>query len=393
MKNIKTVIGANFGDEGKGLMTDYFCSLISANKSVLNIRFNGGAQAGHTVVTPDGFRHVFNHVGAGSFNRNVDTYLSSYFVLNPILFKKEWNRLQKYNVVPKIFVNSKCMVTFPCDMMINQIAEKFRDKNNHGSCGVGVYETICRNNLHNYIAIEAIRHAPYMLIDILLGLAKTYVPNRLKELGVDKISVEDMELLNNVNIIKNYISDIEFMLDRIFIVDDHILNHYDNLVFEGAQGLLLDRDNREYFPNLTPSNTGVKNVLEIVKDYKYDDMEVCYVTRSYLTRHGAGKLKTECNKNKIKENVVDLTNHTNEFQGDFRYGYFDENTFKKYVLNDIRNLYDGAAVSIAVTHLDESNDAVVIGDGQYKDIADISSSIGIDVRYQSFGFTRNDIKC
>ena len=53
-KQIKVVIGANFGDEGKGLMTDYFCNELSANGSVLNIRHNGGAQAGHTVVTPDG---------------------------------------------------------------------------------------------------------------------------------------------------------------------------------------------------------------------------------------------------------------------------------------------------------------------------------------------------
>lgn len=51
-KQVKVVIGANFGDEGKGLMADYFCSKLSKNGSVLNIRFNGGAQAGHTVVVP-----------------------------------------------------------------------------------------------------------------------------------------------------------------------------------------------------------------------------------------------------------------------------------------------------------------------------------------------------
>ena len=51
-KQIKVVIGANFGDEGKGLITDYFCKRLSENGSVLNIRFNGGAQAGHTVVVP-----------------------------------------------------------------------------------------------------------------------------------------------------------------------------------------------------------------------------------------------------------------------------------------------------------------------------------------------------
>ena len=78
-KQVKVVIGANFGDEGKGLMADYFCSKLSKNGSVLNIRFNGGAQAGHTVVVPaygKPKRHVFSHFGAGSFVKNTDTYLS-----------------------------------------------------------------------------------------------------------------------------------------------------------------------------------------------------------------------------------------------------------------------------------------------------------------------------
>src|SRR5262245_50739362 len=58
------VIGANFGDEGKGLLTDYLAAKDPAGTVV--IRCNGGAQAGHTVVTPAGRRHVFHHLGSGS---------------------------------------------------------------------------------------------------------------------------------------------------------------------------------------------------------------------------------------------------------------------------------------------------------------------------------------
>ena len=62
---IKIVIGANFGDEGKGLMTDYFCSKLSESyDAVLNIRHNGGAQAGHNVVTQLGKHQIFSHFGA-----------------------------------------------------------------------------------------------------------------------------------------------------------------------------------------------------------------------------------------------------------------------------------------------------------------------------------------
>ena len=64
MKHAKTVIGANYGDEGKGLTTDYFAA--EHGSDALVVRFNGGAQAGHTVTTPDGGRHVFSHFGSGS---------------------------------------------------------------------------------------------------------------------------------------------------------------------------------------------------------------------------------------------------------------------------------------------------------------------------------------
>lgn len=84
----RVVIGANFGDEGKGLVTDWLC----AQGAGVVVRFNGGAQAGHTVETPEG-RHVFHHLGSGTFC-NVPTYLSQYFICNPILFLHELERLQ-----------------------------------------------------------------------------------------------------------------------------------------------------------------------------------------------------------------------------------------------------------------------------------------------------------
>ena len=70
MPSVKVVIGANFGDEGKGLMTDYFCAeAIKKNESCIVALCNGGAQRGHTVVTPDGTRHVFHHFGSGTIDR------------------------------------------------------------------------------------------------------------------------------------------------------------------------------------------------------------------------------------------------------------------------------------------------------------------------------------
>ena len=78
------VIGAGFGDEGKGHYVDILCN----RPNTLNVRFNGGAQASHTVVTPDGERYPFSNVGAGTFT-GAATYLSAYYLVNPVYFVLE----------------------------------------------------------------------------------------------------------------------------------------------------------------------------------------------------------------------------------------------------------------------------------------------------------------
>ena len=140
--DIKVVIGANYGDEGKGLMTDYFASKY---KNPLVVCSNGGAQRGHTVVTPTGLRHVFHHFGSGTLCGAM-TYLPSSFVVNPMIFAEEYQELKKLTgKVPIIYINKRCKISTPFDMMINQILEECRGEDKHGSCGVGVWETIVRS--------------------------------------------------------------------------------------------------------------------------------------------------------------------------------------------------------------------------------------------------------
>ena len=115
------IIGANFGDEGKGLTTDYLAAKYDSD--ALIVRFNGGAQAAHTVQTPSGERHVFKHMGSGSLVES-STYLSEFFICNPMLFCSEYMQLTNLNLQPKIFVNPNTSVTTPFDMMINQIIYK-----------------------------------------------------------------------------------------------------------------------------------------------------------------------------------------------------------------------------------------------------------------------------
>ena len=350
---IKVVIGANFGDEGKGLMTDYFChqSTLRGEKTLV-VLHNGGAQRGHTVVTPDGNRHVFHHFGSGTLV-GADTYLSEEFVLNPMIFRQEWEELESMKAIPKVYVNHTCRVTTPFDMILNQIIEESRDNARHGSCGMGIHETMIRDVCNYPIEMwfdssdEAKR---YYLKEI-----RNYLPERLLDFGINKIPDNWKEIVNSDLLIENFISELNFMGRNISIRFDRFIEYYDCVVFENGQGLLLDQNNNEYYPHLTPSNTGIRNPLEIISkiDCKLN-IEVCYVTRTYLTRHGAGRLDGECDKQEINPDMQDLTNVTNPHQGTLRYAKLIEKSLEERILKDFEPARKyGAKLSLAITHENE----------------------------------------
>lgn len=334
MKDIKIVIGANFGDCGKGLMTDYF----SQKPNSIVVCSNGGAQRGHTVTTSDGIRHVFHHFGSGTFN-HASTYLSEDFIVNPIIFKQEYDELMNLGYIPNVYINQNCMLTTPFDMMANQIIEENRGKNKHGSCGLGIFETIKR-----YKA----------------GI--TDVDNHIREYYLEQFERENITLTDEWSrifldngIFEHFLDDWDFMNNHsLAISNNYFLNQFDNIVFEAAQGLLLDQNNTEYFPHLTPSNTGIKNPKRIIENVEWNDeinVETCYVSRTYLTRHGAGKFPSECNKRFINEYMFDKTNVPNPFQDTLRYGTLDLGELYSRCSKDIGNF--GDKKSIAITHFNE----------------------------------------
>lgn len=364
MKTIKIVIGANFGDEGKGLMTDYFANEARLQKkSCLVVCHNGGSQKGHTVLTPTGVRHIFHHFGSGSM-AFADTYLSEKYIVNPIIFNIEFNQLKEKTIIPKTYINAECLLTTPFDMMINQLIEEYRGADKHGSCGAGIFETIVRNRIKEF----HMTMAGFEAIDVdrkkefLNNIADNYFPLRIKELGVEQIPEKWYEILKSKEeIIEKYIEDFLYMEENIIIAADEITDMYDYVIFEGAQGLLLDQNNTAYAPHLTPSNTGVKNPAEIIErkiksGFAADEMdiEVCYVTRTYMTRHGAGRFDSECSKEDINADITDLTNVPNPYQDSIRYGRLDLSDLKKRIDKDLNDISDlNIKKSAAVTHINE----------------------------------------
>lgn len=337
----KIVIGSNFGDEGKGLITHLICQkAASENKKVLNILYNGGCQRGHTVDYTGGWRHVYHHFGSGS-ETLADTLIDSEFIINPTFFIDELMALHtELGFTPKVYIDPWCRVATPFDAILNQLVEAGRGDKRHGSCGFGIYETIYRyfHSTYNLMLKDLMELNNEQLFNYLDSIAKNYLINRIEEYESSGLSItvpsETRATILNQNLIWAYINDFRNMLKYIEVLSlDHVYTNYDMLVFEGAQGLSLDQDNKKYSPHLTPSNTTSDLPTRLCHRLGITNIETCYVTRSYFTRHGSGPFPTECDVAEINSDIVDNTNLPNPFQKTLRFGKFDVDE----ILSNIRH--------------------------------------------------------
>lgn len=397
-KNAQVVIGAQFGDEGKGRWIDYYAA--KADGDAVVIRFNGGAQAGHTVVTPDGQHHVFSHVGSGAF-AGATTFLSRFFVSNPILFLGEWEKLTRLGLNPVVLIDPASPVTTPYDMMANQFIEKKRGDNRHGSCGIGFGETLERHLNPDYALTVADLADEWALMHRLKMIRCHYTPVRLAQLGFSQIYSENIDLFQSNEIIEHYIEDVRRFLDAVTVIDAQAATQGRLVLFEGAQGLLLDQD-RGFFPYVTRSHTGLRNVLELSAELGLERLEVTYATRAYLTRHGAGPLPGEL-PTLPYSSVSDETNVLNDYQGLLRFAWLDLNLLHRAIAADLAdaNRAPGLIIEpwLAVSCLDQLGDgpAVYLQDGRREQArldafaAIIMDSMGIKQVVCSFGAMRDAV--
>lgn len=329
-RTARVVIGANYGDEGKGLATDALAAQDTGDHTAV-IRFNGGAQAGHTVTAPDGRRHVFSHFGAGSFT-GAATYLSEFFALQPTIFVKEMAELADLGVTPQVFVDPDAQVTTPYDVLVNRWAEETRGNARHGSVGVGFGETIERTLRGHPLAVRQIGSNKY-LTEMLEGVRENWLPTRLAMLGID-YTPERAATAADPNVIERFLAEVTTMRSAVTPAGIDVVLGRRNLVLEGAQGLLLDQNRGHAFPYLTRSNTGLKNALAIATDAGIEHLDVIYMTRPYLTRHGAGPLRNE-RPTLDYADVVDPTNQPNPWQGSLRFAPLDLDVLRNAINADL----------------------------------------------------------
>ena len=250
---------------------------------------------------------------------------------------------------PRCYIHPDCLVSTPFDMIANQIIEDNRGDAKHGSCGVGIWETVLRSGMtYNEMLQLFFSDEKHENFKNYLLLIKEHFIKRINNKGIN-ISKEWYDVLNNKNLIDRYCHNFLMMVRNMILCIN--IPKRDVIIFENGQGLLLDQNITGYGKNTTPSNTGLQNPAKLIKEIQGEkDVEVCYVSRTYMTRHGAGRFDTEWDKISFH----DATNHTHPYQGALRFGALDTQSMIDRCLDDFNRYAEpGWKISFLLTHTNE----------------------------------------
>lgn len=295
MKKAQIVIGLGFGDEGKGITTDF---LAGRNPEAVVIRFSGGQQAAHTVMIGDR-KHIHSSFASGAL-RGLPSYFTEHCTIHPTFLLNEQEELKAKKGNIELHIHPLAKVTTPFDVWQNRTSARNLE---HGTCGKGVGATMKRNE------------SPYKLFAIDLIAPREMLIEKLKGIAYYYGFADENEIEQHLQAFLEAIDKIDWK------IDDYIyLNTFDHLIFEGSQGVLLDMDHG-IFPHVTYANTTSKNAYQICQFLKIEDIEMYYVTRAYATRHGNGWMSNEKEMN--LRNNEEETCTFNEYQKEFRLGTLD----------------------------------------------------------------------
>lgn len=319
---INIVLGTFFGDEAKGQCVNNLCT----DDSIV-IRFSGANQVGHN-VRHNGIDHCFRNFGSGTL-KGIPTYWSSYCVCDLHTLVMEVAELHNLGIVPKIIFSPFCELVTPLDVINQWNCSQNRE---HGTVGTG-FKSVLDRVKNGYSLTIADASNLLVLREKIYNIQHNYYK------FTSEVPAQNLdEWIIGVNKIAN----------AAILEDIDYLNNYSNLVFEGSQGILLDQKHG-VMPYCTPSYTTSKNAVEIIKNLNRTDLlEVNYVCRPYITRHGNGPLLTTT---PILD-VDDVNNQWNEFQKTFRSCKFDVELLKHSIFID--SLYSkGATRNVVFSHANE----------------------------------------
>lgn len=338
-----------FGDAGKGSIVD---ALTRSTGAGTVVRYNGGAQAAHNVITPDGRHHTFAQFGSGTFVPGTETFLSRFMMLHPLAMLAEERHLQTLGIddaFARMRVDVQALVTTPFQQSANRLKEMLRGDARHGSCGMGVGETMVDWLAHGCNVLLAgdlhDRARTVQKLRFLRDAKWTEIEAKLSGADISDALAAELNTFHDPRLIEATADVYAYFVGLVTLTDgDTLRRQRGTVIFEGAQGVLLD-EWRGFFPYNSWSTLSFKNAETLLAETGFDGETLRLgLLRAYATRHGAGPFPTE--DAELTAALPDPHNGNNPWQRHFRVGPLDFVTLR-YALE-----VTGGVDGLVVTHLD-----------------------------------------
>ncbi|HYT91055.1 MAG TPA: adenylosuccinate synthetase [Gemmataceae bacterium] len=339
MKRAVITIGLGFGDCGKGATVDFLCRHLGAS---LVVRYSGGSQSGHNVELPDGRRHTFSQFGAGTL-AGVPAHLGPRVIINPSALPREADHLRSLGIddpFALLTVHPQCLVSTFWHQTVNQLRELARGAGRHGSCGHGIGETRSYWLRYGDDAIFARDLQDAAVLNEKLELLRQRLFLDLQEF-IERVPTAELREYDLLTLAPAATSESLLEVGSSLRLQDRVPFTSGTLIFEGAQGVLLD-EWRGFHPHTTWSTVTAHHALEMALECGVEELCVLGLTRAYTTRHGAGPFPTY--DAALTAALPDPGNPHNPWQGGFRVGWLDL-PLLKYAAAVAGSELDGLAVS------------------------------------------------
>lgn len=279
---VDLLLGLQWGDEGKGKIVDVLTS-----KYDIIARFQGGPNAGHTLEF-DGIKHVLRTIPSGIFHKNAINIIGNGVVMDPVVFQKELEGLEKFNmdVKSKLLISRKAHLILPTHRLLDAASEASKGKAKIGSTLKGIGPTYMDKTGRNGIRIGDVELADFK--DRYRSLADKHEA---------MIAFYDVDLEYDLKEMEDeFFASIEVLKTLTFIDSEEYLNQAikagKSILCEGAQGSLLDIDFGTY-PFVTSSNTTAAGACTGLGIAPNKVKDVFGIFKAYTTRVGSGPFPTE----------------------------------------------------------------------------------------------------
>lgn len=296
--SVSLIVGAQWGDEGKGKIVD-----LLATKADIVARYQGGANAGHTIVI-DGKQYVLHLIPSGILTEGVKCIIGNGVVIDPVALMQEIQMLKEHgiDVTDRLFISHKAHLIMPYHKLLDKVREKSSNENAIGTTGRGIGPSY----------IDKAKRSGIRIVDLLdrvefekkLRASLEEYNNILTKIYSEtEINVEELveTYLEFDKLIDPYVTDTTLLINEA-------VKEGKKIIVEGAQGALLDLDHGTY-PFVTSSNPTSGGACTGLGLPPTKINKIIGIVKAYSTRVGNGPFPTE-----LKDNIGEkLRSEGNEF--------------------------------------------------------------------------------